>query len=316
MRALGLALVALLSMPSCKSPCDDDLAPATRAQVSPPLDRADSWVYQLQGDVAALNAARYPLAVVDYSDDGSEIGERTAAQVSLLREGGRVALAYLSIGEAEEGRFYYGSMPKDLIAATNEAFTDNFKVRFCDERWHQIMLSYLDRIIAQGFDGVYLDIVEGYRFFTPDCVRFCADECAGDTAATEMAALITRLAEHARVTRNKPNFLLIAQNGVEIINELRNQGDDYIATIDGVAIEDAFHFDDGDTLAVNAGLSPQCEDVLPALDRFVSVGKRVLAVDYLTSGGKIDDFYERAKRRGYVPYAAPTRDLDRIADPR
>lgn len=36
----------------------------------------------------------------------------------------------------------------------------------------------------------------------------------------------------------------------------------------------------------------------------------MLSVDYLTEPARIDDYYARAARRGYVPFAAASRALD------
>jgi cysteinyl-tRNA synthetase len=308
---------------------DELIAPATPGAVASRLAAVDDWVYQLQGRAGDLTlgpliATAYDLAVIDYSADGSVDGEHTAASIATLREGGRLAIAYVSIGEAEADRFYFAELPEDLLVGANPAFPDNFKVVFCDARWQEIIVgvdhapgapgeSYLDRILGQGFDGIYLDIVEGYRFFTPGCATFCPDECEGPTAAADMVAFVDAIARHAREIHGVTDFLVLPQNAADILFELADEGAAYLATVDGIGQEDAFYFDEEDTLAVDGPLAPQCETVLPALDRFVAAGKPVLAVDYLSRAAKIDDFYTRALRRGYVPFAAPSRDLDSAA---
>jgi hypothetical protein len=67
-----------------QAPCDEALAPATPGTVDGPLAGVDDWVYQLQGRaelaLGPIVATDYDLAVIDYSRDGSESGEFTAAE--------------------------------------------------------------------------------------------------------------------------------------------------------------------------------------------------------------------------------------------
>jgi cysteinyl-tRNA synthetase len=41
----------------------------------------------------------------------------------------------------------------------------NDSVRYRHAGWQTIFLGALDRILAAGFDGLYLDIVDGIEFF-------------------------------------------------------------------------------------------------------------------------------------------------------
>ena len=66
--------------------------------------------------------------------------------------------------------------------------------------------------------------------------------------------------------------------------------------------------------------SPWGNEKVPLLDRVVKAGKVVLAVDYVDDGtrseeglARILDFIEKARKRGYIPYAAfEDRKLDRL----
>jgi Predicted extracellular endo alpha-1,4 polygalactosaminidase or related polysaccharide hydrolase len=51
--------------------------------------------------------------------------------------------------------------------------------------------------------------------------------------------------------------------------------------------------------------------VIANLDVFKQAGKLVLVIDYVTQQNLIDDFYSKAKAKGYVPYAT-VRSLDRV----
>lgn len=82
-------------------------------------------------------------------------------------------------------------------------------------------------------------------------------------------------------------------------------GDD--AAIDGIGSEDTFYFGDADE---NNPLAPQ-EGVIGPLDTYRAAGLTVLAIDYLTRSGAIDDFYARCRARGWIPYCS-LRALDRL----
>jgi len=49
----------------------------------------------------------------------------------------------------------------------NPDWPGNYKVRFWDSGWQAIIFQYLDKILAQGFDGVYLDLVDAYEYYQP-----------------------------------------------------------------------------------------------------------------------------------------------------
>jgi cysteinyl-tRNA synthetase len=91
----------------------------------------------------------------------------------------RLVLAYLSIGEAEEYRYYWRSewkrRPPQFLGRENPEWKGNYKVRYWMDEWQEIICgradgglfekSYLKRIIDAGFDGVYLDILDAAFYF-------------------------------------------------------------------------------------------------------------------------------------------------------
>ena len=71
----------------------------------------NDFVYQLQDiDLAAIGDTKFDLAIIDYSEDGSESGRFSAEEIETLINsagGSKRVLAYMSIGEAENYRFYW-----------------------------------------------------------------------------------------------------------------------------------------------------------------------------------------------------------------
>ena len=278
----------------------------------PADDPLDDFAYQLQNlDLAALGATRFDLAVIDYSPDGSDERRFTAAQIAALANspGGRkTVLAYLSIGEAEDYRWYWQSAwdadrdgepdpgAPDWLGRSNPDWLGNYKVRYWYPAWQALVLAYLDRIIAAGFGGAYLDIIDAYEYWGPGG----ESGLNRPTTEAEMIDFVRTLADHARVTRSRPDFLVFPQNG-----ERLGRNADYLGTISGIGREDVWYNDNAPNPP--SGIDP----VLADLDVFRAAGKPVLVIDYVRQPDLIDDFYSRAQARGYVPYAT-VRDLDSL----
>jgi len=135
----------------------------------------------------ALEATAYDLLVVDAFVQDENGGSRwlTAGEVRTLQRkpsgARRLVLAYLSVGEAESYRPYWQSGWDRLgdgvpdrgappwLERVNPQWTGNYKVRYWDPRWQAILYgapgAYLDGILARGFDGAYLDLVDAYLYF-------------------------------------------------------------------------------------------------------------------------------------------------------
>jgi len=101
----------------------------------------------------------------------------TADDINLLKNkntgGKRLVICYMSIGEAEDYRYYWHSVWKknkpEWLLSENPNWKGNYKVCYWNKNWQKIIYgtddSYLDKIIKSGFDGVYLDIVDAFEYF-------------------------------------------------------------------------------------------------------------------------------------------------------
>lgn len=125
--------------------------------------------------IDAVTSTNYDLLIMDlFFNDNTAF---TTEEVSLLRNkangGTRLILCYLSIGEAEDYRYYWqqGWKPGNpsWLDDENPGWGGNYKVRYWDAEWQEIIFgntdSYLDKIIGEGFDGAYLDIIDAYEYF-------------------------------------------------------------------------------------------------------------------------------------------------------
>ncbi|MBI4870199.1 MAG: endo alpha-1,4 polygalactosaminidase [Candidatus Riflebacteria bacterium] len=301
----GLVLVALAAvwLPHLAVAADPPPGTGPASSTGPAgteWQKVDSFAYWLQGiepeKVAAFDC---DLAIVDTSRDGSAAGAFTTQQVQQMQRGARPKrlLAYMSIGEAEPYRFYWqkGWQPGQpaWLERPNPDWPDNYRVRFWEPAWQAVLLgspgSYLDRILDAGFDGVYLDIVDGYESY----------EASRPQARREMVALVKALAAYAR--RRQPGFGVFPQNALELVKE-----PGYLECLTGVGKESTW-FTWGDS--PRPAEETRWEEGL--MTQFVAAGKLVLATDYCRRPENLARVKARARQLGVLSYCT-TRELDRL----
>jgi cysteinyl-tRNA synthetase, unknown class len=280
------------------------IAPALAAREPAEARRAklsgvQSWHYQLQrADLDTLAASHADLLVIDYAA-GRPQKPLSRADVTRLQTkpngGRRVVLAYLSIGEAEEYRFYWrpewiAARPAWLVSE-NCNWPQNHLVRYWHQDWKAIVMSgqnsYLGRIQDAGFDGVYLDLVDAYESLQTE---------RKDSRAA-MISFVTELAKTAR--QREPEFLIFPQNADELLTDKA-----YRQLIDGIGREGLiFRAEQG---------RRRPERVRSSVDRLQllrSAGKPVLVVEYVTTPGDAAAVRDELSGHGFVPVVA-TRALD------
>lgn len=125
--------------------------------------------------IGAITATNYDLLIMDlFFKDDSEFSAAEINELKIKANGGkRLVVSYMSIGEAEDYRYYWqtswGPNNPSWIDAENSEWEGNFKVKYWEEEWQAIIYgeqdSYLQKIIDAGFDGVYLDLIEAYEYY-------------------------------------------------------------------------------------------------------------------------------------------------------
>jgi cysteinyl-tRNA synthetase len=251
----------------------------------------DDFLYQLQrARPSRIGETAYDLVVVSISAAGSSPDVIPALKHS--SGGDKIVLCYMSIGQAADYRFYWQrewrENPPAWLDAPDEVWAGDYWVRYWDAEWQAIIYgspeSYLDQILALGFDGIYLDRVDAYWYY---------EEQGRGTAAREMADFVIDLAEYAR--ERHPGFGVFPQNA----EELGTQFPDYLEAVTGVGVEDLYYGYPRDHEPSPADWTAEREAVL---DQWVAAGKLVLTIDYTRRPEQIDDAYARAQARGYVPF--------------
>lgn len=133
-----------------------------------------SYFNSQQKYLAALHSSRTDLLLIDPHYHGKRLPPEVVAALKHKPGGARrQVLAYLSIGEAEDYRHYWrdqwSTAPPAWLGPENPHWPGNFRVRYWHPDWQSIIMGHsdssLDQILAQGFDGVYLDIIDAYEYY-------------------------------------------------------------------------------------------------------------------------------------------------------
>lgn len=312
----------------------------------------NNWGYQLQGPppggellAGPIAEAPHDLIVIDFARYGDTGSLLTSAEVAAIKTRNgtrrRVAAAYVSIGEAGDFRSFWdpawtadGSADSALqpgapgyLGPVNPDFPESRKVRYWDPTWRDVIFNdagngWLDTVVDQGFDAAYLDIVDAYYFWGEQATA--AEKVAGDPddaqdAARRMIDFIVDMTAHARQTN--PDFFVIPQNGAFILNDADFAGplsEDaarraaFLDAVGAIGVEDVYFPGDNDE---NNAFDPDDDTIAILRDDFLANGKPVFAVDYLNDADKVDTFLAEALAEGFIPYAAPDRDLDQLGPP-
>ncbi|RZJ55337.1 MAG: hypothetical protein EOO45_29570, partial [Flavobacterium sp.] len=127
-----------------------------------------------QAFINAVTATNYDLVIIDLFANEQMLTAGDITQLKNKANGGkRLVICYMSIGEAEDYRYYWNSSwnadKPEWIAAENPDWPGNYKVKYWNNDWQGIIYrndnSYLDKITTAGFDGVYLDIIDAFEYF-------------------------------------------------------------------------------------------------------------------------------------------------------
>ncbi len=283
----------------------------------PPITDAKVWGYQLQRARADHIPAEIDVLVIDSARSTNPRQTLSPDEVARFQTrslgGRRLVLAYLSVGEAENYRYYWwpywSTRAPSWLAKENQNWKGNFQVRYWEPGWRNIIMNprptildyvmeravdwhkpYLDRIIEAGFDGVYLDRIDAFMEW----------KTARPSAEMDMASLVIELATYAK--QRRPGFLIVTQNGEELLRH-----SDIRRVVDAAAKEDLWFGIDG---AEIANSQRDVSRTLLYLNRMRADGKPVFVVEYLDDPSKREATRKQAADRGLILTFAP-RPLDK-----
>ncbi|WP_024466595.1 endo alpha-1,4 polygalactosaminidase [Treponema pedis] len=146
------------------------------------IEEVKNFLYLINGEnyktkeefISALEKTDFDLLIIDLFHNEEQFTKREIEKLKLKKSGGkRLVLCYLSIGEAEDYRYYWNPLWKKnkpvWLKNENPDWKGNYKVAYWNKEWKKIIYgasgSYLDKILDSNFDGVYLDIIDAFEYF-------------------------------------------------------------------------------------------------------------------------------------------------------
>lgn len=277
----------------------------TLATAAPGRDWASvrSWALQLDRlDPSTVAASPFDLVVVDYSLDGTHGARLGAEQVAAMKtkpDGGRRrVVAWLPVGLAARHRFYWHPEVEQSpwLGPAVPDWEGLYRVRYWDPEWHGLLYgspeSWLDQIVAAGFDGVAVDPADTVAFF---------EDQGWSTAHSDMVELLRALASHARTSGGGADFGVFLQGADDFVNDPL-----VLRTVTGVVQEGTWYDSPG------VATAPETREGLESLGRVARLaGVLVLALDFTEQPEEIRQAQARAREMNFLEYAAPGA-LDRL----
>ena len=250
---------------------------------------ARTGMYVLQGvDPTQVAAAPFDVKVVDIYNDSGAL--HTTQQVGQMGggPGSALLLGYFSIGEAEVYRDYFNTIPQAALGPENPQWQGNYEVAFWTPEWRAVATAYLDKVIAQGYDGIYFDVVDEYQ------LNWAQTNAPGGAAGAEqaMADLVAYLANYAHA--KLPSFKIWANNAEELLSNST-----YFNAIDGMFKENLYYTDSGSKQPLS-----ETQWSLDLMKPMLAAGKDVIAIEYVSTATKVADVQAQAAHDGLGYYTA------------
>ncbi|MGQ9844468.1 MAG: endo alpha-1,4 polygalactosaminidase, partial [Spirochaetota bacterium] len=152
------------------------------------LSQAKNFLYLInpkdyetkQAFLQKLSATWYDVLIVDAFFHDQLLTKDDVARLQYKPNGAkRLVIAYMSVGEAEDYRYYWKQEwtkhKPTFVEKENPEWNGNYKVKYWDSKWHQILYgagneekfinSYLGKIVHANFNGVYLDVLDAAVYF-------------------------------------------------------------------------------------------------------------------------------------------------------
>ncbi len=252
-------------------------------------ENAKTWLCQFQNfSPSSISKTNFNIVVVDYSYDGSDSKALNATEVEEMKSGGKIVLAYMNVGYAEEWRFYWNKIKNATFVGNDDTRWrgEHLILDFDNPIWENAMHQYVSKIKNAGFDGVYLDGVDAYKSFQDEKKH-----------AGEMVTLLKDVRKW-----------LGSEEKISILNayDLYDFDHSIVNLVNYLSVESLFY------LKTRKRRTSYYSSILNEIKPFIENGVEVLSVDYVDDGSgysgenmeRIEDYVELARKSGLVPYVA------------
>jgi cysteinyl-tRNA synthetase len=145
------------------------------------LAQAQNYLYLISTDnysdkasfLSAIQQTNFDVVIIDafFGDDLLTSDDVTSLKTK-LNGGQRLVISYMNIGSAEKYRYYWkktwGLHHPLWLKKKYDGYKDEIWVKFWKDEWQEIIYgnddSYTKKLLNAGFDGAYLDNIEGFYF--------------------------------------------------------------------------------------------------------------------------------------------------------
>lgn len=145
------------------------------------LAQAQNYLYLISTEnypdkasfLTAIQQTNFDVVIIDafFGDDLLTSTDVTSLKTK-LNGGKRLVISYMNIGSAEKYRYYWkkgwGLHHPLWLKKKYDGYKDEIWVKFWKDEWQEIIYgnddSYTKKLLNAGFDGAYLDNIEGFYF--------------------------------------------------------------------------------------------------------------------------------------------------------
>ena len=237
------------------------------------LSEINTWLC-VYSCIRARNIVNTEFDLVDVDPD-----EFTYDDIFNIKNSDKIIIAYISIGEAEEYRYYWDPNV-DYLLEENPDWPECWYVDYSSKEWQDMIIyNYIPQIKEKGFDGLFIDTVDTYHLV--DKYPNCSKE--------NMISFIKNIS----FIHKSLEFYIILQNGLEIASEI-------VDYIDGICFEETYyrafyiHF-----LGFHINGIPQNPflriDKEKVMQKILDENKLVLTLDYANLRFQVEHCYRNSR---------------------
>lgn len=261
-------------------------APGTK----PNWDAVNSWGIQYHGftsnSLTAIDGLDLNVVVLGRFDSVGK--EWTSPDITKLAQK-KWVFSYVAVGQAQTIEWYWQSgwgvgNPSWLISTSEYGGTYN--VAYWEAAWQSVVFDSIDRIIADGFDGAFLD--QSDPFWNNS---FPKGSTPISTFVQRSKDLVCNIYNHAQA--KKPGFKIFVNGGA---NQYDTFGSSYSNCLDATAGEHLWYLGTG-----RPDSSGYPAYTIPVLQRLAQSGKKVFTFDYTSNSSEISTVLTTSKSKGFIP---------------